>query len=147
MKSIYKINLVCMFAAALLISSCEDKELSPMPDFISGGLVKANVPEENSFFNLGDLANAKVVMNLEATDKEGGSLVQSYEIYVSYFNAITGEASDTVLLSTVNQFPSTYEVTATELVNLFALPDGLSSLNGGDLSFQLRHEGDHERRT
>lgn len=133
MKLTYNISLVCMIAATLLIVSCEDKELSPMPDFESGGLVKANIPEENSFFNLGDLNNAKVVMNLVATDKEGGSMVGSYEIYVSYYNATTDEATDTLLLATVSEFPSTYEVTASQLVDLFQLPDGLASLNGGDL--------------
>lgn len=133
MKLIYKINLACIIAATLMISSCEDEELSPMPDFQSGGLVKAKIPEANSFFNLGDLSTAKVVMNLEATDKEGGTLIEAYEIYVAYYNATTGESTDTVLLTTVSSFPSSYEVTAATLVDMFQLPNGLASLNGGDL--------------
>lgn len=137
MKSIYRLisrlTFVGIMAAAVLATSCRDEDLNPMPDFISGGLVKANIPAENSFFDLTDLENAKFVMNLEATDKEGGALVESYEVYVEYVSVVGGIDTDTVLLTTITNFPSTYQITAAELADLFEVPGGLQGLNGGDV--------------
>lgn len=126
--------LICLFALVILITSCRDEETYPIVDFTSGGLVKATIPPENSFFNAADISNAQVIMNLIATDKENGNLIEAYEIYSGYIDVSEEDSElEPVLIKTVNTFPSTVNVTVAEIVQALNIPGGIESLEPGDI--------------
>lgn len=134
-----KICMLKIFASLtmvtlLIVAGCnpEDQDHLKIPALVSGGTVRAVLPPENSFLDFTDITKAKLIMDLTAYDFEGGKLVQSYDIYVSYTDLSAGETYDEKLYTKVTTFPSRLEITSQNLADFFELPNGIDDLDGGD---------------
>lgn len=129
-------NIILRFALILsiFVISCnpEDQDHLKIPAPVSGGSVRAQVPPENSFFDFTDLSQAKIVMDLSAYDFEGGALIESYEIFVSFTDFSSGASTDPELYTSVTSFPTTLEITAEDIADFLELPNGIDDLDGGD---------------
>lgn len=142
MKTISTIKLVaCFMAIAGFFTGCdtEDDDHLKIPALQSGGSVAATVDPSRSFFDISDMNNARFAMDLVAYDFEGGKLIRQYDVYVSFVDASAGTISDTVLLTSVTEFPSRLEITPAQIADALVLPDGIAAFEAGD-SFNFTME-------
>lgn len=135
MKKILNIKffgLLLMAVGGLIGCNPEDDDHLKIPPPESGGSVWAKVDPAQSFFDISDLANTRYAMDLQAFDFEGGTLVQQYDVYVSFVDASEGTTSDTVLLTSVTQFPSRLEITPTQIAAALQIDEGIAAFDAGD---------------
>lgn len=135
MKKVLNIKLFGLLLISIgCIVGCnpEDDDHLRIPPLESGGSVWAQVDPDQSFFDISDMANTRYAMDLQAFDFEGGKLVQQYDVYVSFVDASEGTTSDTVLLTSVTQFPSRLEIAPAQIATALGISDGIAAFDAGD---------------
>jgi hypothetical protein len=133
------LHLVALMAVLAVGCNPEDNDHLKIPEFVSGGTVWAKVVPEQSFFNVNDLANSRYALDLSAYDFEDGTLIASYDIYVSFVDASEDSVYDEVSLRKVTEFPSRIEISPDEIADAIGLPNGRDDFGAGDF-FDFRME-------
>lgn len=123
--------LYILMASVFVFTACDETEapyFGPIDDVNSGikrgAWVRADF--ERAYFDFSDLENASMIVVLSDPSGE----VSQWDLSVSWVNINTGVATDTLSIRSVGEFPSTVEITAQEIVQLF--DSTLSNYRGGD---------------
>lgn len=121
---------LCFLTLGFGLTQCGEESVLKIPEPLSGGQVKATYQEGASFLNALDIDNAAITMDLVATDREGGALIASLDIFGTYFDFSEDSTYDQVLVTNVTTFPSALTLSAAQLSGLFGLTT--ADLDGGD---------------